>query len=103
MKKAATQKGPSGLAASEAQGCAQSESHLQPKPIMEEPTSVANTKARSKASAIRQRKEDPIREEEEDDIGFMAASVCYALADGTLSEARMRRLKDGLYLLLDSL
>jgi len=103
MKKAATQKGPSGLAASEAQGCAQSESHLQPKPIMEEPTSVANTKARSKASAIRQRKEDPIREEEEDDIGFMAASVCYALADGTLSEARMRRLKDGFYLLLDSL
>jgi len=103
MRKAATQKCPTSLNASEAQGCAHNESQVQPKPVVEEPKTRTNTKARSKASATRQPQKDPIREEEEGDIDFMAASVCYALADGTLSEARMRRLKDGFYLLLDSL
>jgi len=102
LKKAATQKCPTSLNAGEAQGCGQNESQPQPKPVVEETMTTTNTKARSKASATRETQKDPIRKEEED-IGFMAASVCYALADGTLSEARMRRLKDGFHLLLDSL
>lgn len=102
MKKAATQKSPTSLNASEVQGCTQKESQPQPKPVVEETKTTTNTKARSEASATREPQKDPIRKEEED-IGFMAASVCYALADGTLSEARMRRLKDGFHLLLDSL
>lgn len=103
LKKAATQKCPTSLETSGAQSCAQIDSQPQSKPVVEEPKTTMNTKARSKASAIKKGQEDPIREEEEDDIGFMAASVCYALADGTLSEARMRRLKSGFLLLLDSL
>lgn len=103
LKKAATQKCPTSLETSGAQGCAQNESQPQPKSVVEEPKTTTNTKARFKASATRKGQEDPIMEEEEDDVGFMAASVCYALADGTLSEARMRRLKDGFHLLLDSL
>lgn len=94
LKKAATQKCPGG----EAQGCAPNESQPPPEPVVEESKSTTNTKAPPKAPATR----NPTRAEE-DDIGFMAASVCYALADGTLSEARMRRLKDGFHMLLESL
>lgn len=102
LKKAATQKSPTSLDTSKAQGCAPNQYQTPPRPIVEESKSTTNMKAGPKASATTQPQRDPIREEE-DDIGFMAASVCYALADGTLSEARMRRLKDGFLLLLDSL
>lgn len=49
--------------------------------------------------------EDAVDEEEEQyyvDENFFPGSVLRALADGTLDEARMRRLKDGFFMLLNS-
>ena len=56
----------------------------------------------STAPAVYRQDGGPIIGECYIEAGFSAYEVCHALADGTLDETRMRRLKDGFALLLDS-